>query len=113
MEAIVRHLLSPSSGRLGPPGWKEGSSRRLCLDGWMDGWMDGLMDGWIDGFKIIPPHQVDGCYDQDEAHYGDECHAPGSKLHYGLRGGWVQKSKALYLAYFLQSALTDYASGKA
>ena len=33
--------------------------------------------------------------------------------HYGLRGGWVQKSKALYLAYFLQSALTDYASGKA
>jgi hypothetical protein len=79
----------------------------------MDGWMDGLMDGWIDGFKIIPPHQVDACYDQDEAHYGDECHAPGSKLHYGLRGGWVQKSKALYLAYFLQSALTDYASGKA
>ena len=34
-------------------------------------------------------------------------------LHYGLTGGWVQKFKASYLAYFLQCALTDYASGKA
>ena len=29
-------------------------------------------------------------------------------VHYGLRGGWVQKFMALYLAYFLQCALTDY-----
>ena len=36
--------------------------------------------------------------------------APG---HYGLTGGWVPKFKASYLAYFLQCALTDYASGKA
>ena len=34
-------------------------------------------------------------------------------MHYGLTGGWVQKFKASYLAYFLQCALTDYASGKA
>ena len=34
-------------------------------------------------------------------------------LHYGLTGGWVQKFKASYLAYFLQCALTDYVSGKA
>ena len=34
-------------------------------------------------------------------------------LHYGLTGGWVQDFKASYLAYFLQCALTDYASGKA
>ena len=34
-------------------------------------------------------------------------------LHYGLTGRWVQKVKASYLAYFLQCALTDYASGKA
>ena len=33
--------------------------------------------------------------------------------HYGLIGGWVQKFKASYLAYILQCALTDYASGKA
>ena len=33
-------------------------------------------------------------------------------LHYGLTGGWVQKFKASYLAYFLQCALTDYARGK-
>ena len=32
--------------------------------------------------------------------------------HYGLTGGWVQKFKASYLAYFVQCALTDYASGK-
>ena len=31
-------------------------------------------------------------------------------LHYGLGGGLVQKFKALYLAYFLQCTLTDYAS---
>ena len=36
-----------------------------------------------------------------------------STEHYGLTGGWVQKFKASYLAYFLQCALTDYASGKA
>ena len=34
-------------------------------------------------------------------------------LHYGLTGGWVQKFKVSYLAYFLQCALTDYASRKA
>ena len=33
-------------------------------------------------------------------------------VHYGLTGGWVQKFKASYLAYFLQCALADYARGK-
>ena len=37
----------------------------------------------------------------------------GEHLHYGLTEGWVQKFKASNLAYFLQCALTDYASGKA
>ena len=33
------------------------------------------------------------------------------QMHYGLTGGWVQKFKASYLAYFLQCALTDYTTG--
>ena len=33
-------------------------------------------------------------------------------VHYGLTGVWVHKFKASYLAYFLQYALTDYASRK-
>ena len=77
----------------------------------MDGWMDGLMDGWIDGFKIIPPHQVDACYDQDEAHYGDECHAPGSKLHYGLRGGWVRNFKFNFCLVFFSECIGDLGQG--
>ena len=40
-------------------------------------------------------------------------HARLLPVHYDLTGGWVPKFKALYLAYFLQCALTDYASGKA
>ena len=51
----------------------------------------------------------------DPLHVVLAVHKPvgGGQMHYGLTGGWVQKFKALYIAYFLQCALTDYASGKA
>ena len=40
-------------------------------------------------------------------------HQLHSPLHYGLTEGWIQKFKTSYLTYFLQCALTDYASRKA
>ena len=46
------------------------------------------------------------------AHLSGQSYNVTLAMHYGLTRGWVQKFKASYLAYFLQCALTDYASGK-